>query len=234
MQKIYQLIFFWWHWYWDYVYVGFWQVQGFIFRANFKKYVNGDDNKPAIILLPGVYEKWQFMKPLADLFDHEGYRLHVIEALGYNRGEIVEAAEYVENYIAKHNLRRYIIVAHSKGGLIGKYVMSQQKAANCLGMVAVNTPFSGSIYAKYIPNRKLRMFSPVSKIILYLRGKKTVNSRIASVYSKFDPHIPSGSYLEGGQNIQVPVYGHFKPLGNKRLQKIVLKEVERLSEGATS
>lgn len=218
-----------WHWYLDYGYVAFWRVHDKVFRADIARYKNGQITKPAVVLLPGIYEHWQFMKPLADAIDKAGYRVHIVEQLGYNAHSVEVSAAVVEQYINIAGLMDYVIVAHSKGGLVGKYVMAEDTAAACRGMIAINTPFNGSLYARLFLLGPLKMFSPKSKTIQYLSGQRTLNQKIVSIYGLFDPHIPGGSKLAGATNVQLPVRGHFKIIGHTRVKEAVLAHLERLT-----
>lgn len=218
------------NWWLDFVYAGFWQVRGVLLPTNFARYTRGDARKPAIILLPGVYERWDFLQPLASLLDENNYRLHIIESLGYNRSPIESAAEQVNEYIATHDLGKYIFVAHSKGGLIGKYVMMNDDQSNCLGMVAINTPFSGAKLARFMLDKTLRDFSPLAPVVKTLSVDKHVNSKIISIYSQFDPQIIEGSHLEGARyNLRLPVRGHMKILASREVKQRVLEAVRETS-----
>ena len=92
MHKIKNL-FFWWL---DYIYVAWWQMLGYISRYDATQLTkHADPLLPPILLIPGVYEKWQFMKPIATLLASQGYTVHVIEGLGYNTGNIEDMASIV-------------------------------------------------------------------------------------------------------------------------------------------
>lgn len=225
MHTIYRLISNWWNWYLDYLYVGYWQLYTFVIRTNISRYKRGRDDRPAVLLIPGIYENWRFMKPLADVIDEAGYRLHVVTRLGRNQQSIEVSAAVVEQYIAEQSLDRYIIVAHSKGGLVGKYIMTGAQGDKCLGMIAINTPFGGSIYGRLFLFGPLKMFSPVSSTIRKLLGATTVNTRIVSIYGEFDPHIPGGSQLNGAVNHKLSTKGHFKVLAHRNLHQLVIDQL---------
>lgn len=117
-------------------------------------------------------------------------------------------------------------MAHSKGGLIGKHAMSASPHPERIAkMVAISTPFSGSVYARFAPIRSLRAFSPRNAGLLQLAANLAVNSRITSIYSSFDPHIPGGSQLQGAQNIKLETMGHFRLLNDPRLLEAVREQV---------
>lgn len=228
-KRIAQLVangYFWWL---DYVYAGFWQFLGLLRRGNAEKLRSGmGGGKPPVIIIPGIYERWEFMNPVVRLVAAQGYPVHIIEGLGYNRGTVEEMAAEVRAYVAEHKLRGCIIVAHSKGGLIGKYLLGEDSEL-FKGMVAISTPFSGSWYAQFLPLPALRMFLPSAPILELLRQNVTANRNIVSVYAAFDPHIPEGSFLKGAKNIRLPTHGHFRILKNRHVHEIIVKNLERMS-----
>jgi hypothetical protein len=90
-------------------------------------------------------------------------------------------------------------------------------------MLAISTPFAGSIYARYLLLPSLRAFSPSDPTTLRLAADHRVNGRIASVWAAFDPHIPGGSELPGAAlNRRIDDGGHFRILRNPA----VLAEVD--------
>lgn len=203
-------------WALDYAYVAFWQARGFLFRGDATRQLSGE--KAPVILLPGIYEPWQFMHPVASHLHRAGHPVHAITALGYNRGTVPDMADLVAQYLRERDLHDVVLLAHSKGGLIGKYVMTlPDSAPRVRQLIAVNSPFSGSVYAMFALLPSLRAFSPRNRTLNALRANLAVNSRITSIYGTFDPHIPGGSELVGATNVQLDVMGHFKILGDDRL-----------------
>lgn len=213
------------YWFLDYFYVAYRQLISIVSRRGAASYRN--PNGTPVIIIPGIYENWRFMQPLARVLFNSGYDVHTLQGLGFNRGSIEEMASVVSLYVTQNQLSDVLIVAHSKGGLIGKYALSQ--ANTIKGLVTINTPFSGSKYAYVLPFRQLRMFIPNSKILTQLAGFTGINSKISSIYGMFDPHIPGGSELHGAHNIQIrSAYGHFRILSNRDVQVAVLNELLRL------
>ncbi|MBF4993975.1 alpha/beta hydrolase [Arthrobacter gandavensis] len=213
----------------DYAYVARWQVQGFLRRQDPSGYVHPDPGagrRGAIVLIPGVYEDWQLLRPLAEALAARGHPVHAVKTLGYNRGRIDEMARRVEHYLAAEDLDGAVIVAHSKGGLIGKHVLLGAEGHRIRRMVAVNAPFSGSPYARYFLVPSIRAFSPRNELLRGLQASREANARITSIYAAFDPHIPGGSRLDGARNLQLESMGHFRPLGDAELHQLVVHEVE--------
>ena len=147
-----------WWWLLDYLYAGWRQLVAVFRRDAPRSYAQGDPALPAIVLLPGVYETWLFLEPAAQRLNAAGHKVFAVPGLGINRRPIPESAEIVRQRLAalstEHGIERCILLAHSKGGLIGKHLMLDAAAAidtdaagnhpvEILGLVAIGTPFSG-------------------------------------------------------------------------------------------
>lgn len=244
-------------WALDYLYAGRQQLVS-LFRPSLPaRYSAGDPRLPLVVLLPGVYEGWLFLEPAASRLNALGYRVVSVPGLGLNRRSVPDSAALVTKFLAQlgdthgdaHGDAGCILVAHSKGGLIGKRVMldaelsldaivkhdagspvpAPSSPAEVLGLVTVATPFSGSPYARYQLSRTLRDFSPVDAVLLALQAETALNHKVFSIYPEFDPHIPSGSYLAGAVNIELPVAGHFRTLQDETVLEAVLHAVAEIS-----
>jgi hypothetical protein len=181
-----------------------------------------------VVLLPGIYETWEFLGPVADALARAGHPVHAVPDLKHNAHPVPEAAGIVVEFLRRTDLAGVVLVAHSKGGLIGKHVMLSAASDRVLGMVAVATPFAGSRWARYMLSRALRSFDPRDPVLLALAGELLVNERITAVYPTFDPHIPETGHLVGARNIELPLSGHFRPLGHPLLVDTVAREVARV------
>lgn len=206
-----------WAWALDYRYALVHQVEAVLDRTDPARYRDDGTRRP-IVILPGIWETWHFLKPLADHLHAAGHPVHVLAGLGWNGGTVEASAGIAAAYLREHDLTDVVIVAHSKGGLIGKFLMLFADADRRIRrMVAIATPFSGSVYARYVPLRSIRAFSPADATTLLLGSNPDVNARITSIYGIFDPHIPGGSALVGATNVVLPVAGHFRILGDPAL-----------------
>jgi triacylglycerol lipase len=165
------------------------------------------------------------MRPLIEAAHNAGHPVYAMSWLGHNSGDVVEAARAVATFVDTNNLHDVLIVAHSKGGLIGKYAMALMDDGHRFsGMVAVGTPFSGSRYARHLVLPSVRALSPDDPTIQLLAASSDVNARIVSVYARFDPHIPEGSELAGAQNIEIPTGGHFRILTRPETFAVVFEK----------
>jgi pimeloyl-ACP methyl ester carboxylesterase len=211
-------------WLQDYVYAAVCQVQGTVSRVQPGSFHKGHLNP--VLIIPGVYENWQFMMPLIRSIHDAGHPVHVVTVLQRNKLDVPAAARMVAQHLEEAGLRDAAIVAHSKGGLIGKYAMLNLDPEHRIQrMIAVCTPFSGSRYARYMLLPSLRIFSPRNALTLQLAREETINSRITSIYGPFDPHIPEGSVLPGATNIELPAAGHFRILGDSETARIIVEQL---------
>jgi len=218
----------------------------------------GDPALPELYLIPGVYEHWTFLRPLGDALASAGHRVRVVHGLGVNRRTVASTSERLAEVLARTPApdAGRVLVAHSKGGLIGKHLLVSSGAAaraaveaamggdpaaaaaaatddgrplGLLGLVAVATPFGGSRLARLFVVPSIRAFRPKDETILTLGRETSVNGRIVSVFGPWDPHIPEGSALDGATNIAVPTSGHFRVLGAGSTERAVLDGIAVLT-----
>ncbi len=191
------------------------------------------EGKIPVMLLPGILGTWSFMKPLGDAMSKLGHPVYVLPELGYNLSNIPDSAALLRSCIDRILLdppKRFVLVAHSKGGLIGKYFLAHHNTDNAvLGMVSVATPFSGSAMAKLIPLDSFRELDTDSKIIRDLSLHTEVNAKIISIFPEYDNHVwaKERSFLQGAENIEVPVSGHHKVVFSEKVRTIVLASIDK-------
>lgn len=185
-------------------------------------WAHGD--RATVVLLPGVYETWHFLRAIGDRLSAAGHPVVTLPALGINRAPIRETAALAWREIVRLDLRGVVLVAHSKGGLIGKHLLAVDDREQRIDrLVAVATPFGGSRRARWFADRALRDFRTDHPLIRTLAEQRAVDARITSVYPAYDPHIPEGSRLDGAVNVRIAMAGHFGLLVDPR----ALDAVER-------
>lgn len=202
------------------------------------------DGKVPVILIPGIFGKWGFMKHLGDALSYLGHPVHVLPKLGYNVSNIPDAANMLHVAIDKIFSedkssdestvpRGAIIVAHSKGGLIGKYFLAHHNKKNHVaGMISIATPYSGSSLGNFLPVDAIEELDVDSPLIHELGSKTEVNAKIISIIPEYDNHVWSknGSTLDGAENIHIPVRGHHKVVFSSRVIVQVCKSVEKITK----
>lgn len=220
------------HWAHDYLHALHKHSLSFIYKkppGHYLGYIEA--NKCPIILIPGVYEKWHFLKALADPLSRLGHPVYALQRLGYNTKEIHQSAQLILELIGEKDLRNVIILAHSKGGLIGKDLLAfNNKDKRIKKMIAIATPFAGSYAMRFFRHRPFEELHPEHKTIKELQAQEQVNNKVISIFGIFDNHVwPTESCrLSGAKNIQVNSHGHHQILSNKKVKEIVLSEVEKI------
>lgn len=179
-----------------------------------------------VVLLPGIYETWRMMRPVADALRAAGHAVHVVRPLRLNsRSVLLHTRQVVQQVRATPELAGgFAIVAHSKGGLVGKSVMLVPGVGERVRvMVTIATPFSGSSYAPlWAPGLGIRSLAPRARAVRALRERAEVNSRIVALIPGWDPHIPDDPALAGASNVRLAEEGHFAPLASPRVHRLVL------------
>ena len=208
-------------WLLDYGYALLWQARTVLSRTDPARF--GTGTAAPVLILPGVYERWPFMRPLIELLHEHGHPVHVVTRLGTNRRPVAESATIVADYLQSQDLHNVVIVAHSKGGLIGKYLMTQlDPGVRITRLIAISTPFSGSRYARYLVMPSLRAFSGTNPHLAALAADVSLNAKVVSIFGRFDPHIPEGSILPEAENVLIDTGGHFRILGHPDTRRQVL------------
>lgn len=208
--------------------------QMYIYRKPPKHYLEfTNEGKYPVLVIQGYLNKWGFMKGIADEISLHGHPVYVFPQLGNNLKNIAGSAEIVYELIEKENLKNVIIVGHSKGGLIGKYILAfLDKKENVKGVIAIGTPFHGSNAAKPFKILKSNEFDPDNDSIKNLALHQDVNHKIITISASYDNivrHEKKGS-LEGAlENIEVKAAGHHKIIYDKEVRQKILSSIEKLS-----
>ena len=97
------------------------------------------------------------------------------------------------------------IVAHSKGGLVGKHVMAlDDRDGRVDRLVAIASPFNGSAMARLAPNPALRAFLPDDPVIAALaRGARRQRAHHVDL-SELRPAHPRGLRARGRRQHRGP------------------------------
>ena len=189
--------------------------------------------KTPIVIIPGVFGRWTFLIPIANYMSLMGYPVYIVPKLGDNTKDIKASASLVREVIEKNNLKNAVIVAHSKGGLIGKYVLLHENHdSRVSGVIAIATPFHGSSIGNFFPHQAVAELKPESEIIKYLDEHSEVNKKIVSIMPSYDNQVwhKAGSLLEGAlANIRVEHAGHHLVLGDKKVWEKVIEYIEKIT-----
>ena len=183
-----------------------------------------------ILVLPGIYEPWHSLERIARDLNRRGHPIIVVPELGLNVAELRASARTVAQALRATGSGHLIVLAHSKGGLIGKLVMLDPDVADRVsGMVALSTPFGGSSLSWPILARSpLGLFAPRGRAITDLAAQVEVNARIIALQPSHDQVIPGGGRLTGARNVTLEAAGHFRPLRNAQVHRVIHELVHEL------
>lgn len=191
-----------------------------------------------VVLLPGVWEPWRYLEPLARRLRARGLGVRAVPALGWNLAPFVDAVPLVRAAIDDLD-GDVVLVAHSKGGLIGKRVLvdwahdaiagSTPAGVRLVGLVAVATPFGGSARARLLPWwRSLAELRDDSPALRELAAETEANVRIVELVPSWDPHVPTTPPLVGGEVVRLRAAGHFSSLEKRETLEAILAAIDRL------
>lgn len=191
-------------------------------------------NKSPIILLQGFGTTWRTISILGDYISKLGYPVHVVDQLGHNTIDIPSGAKMVREHLEKEQVTNGVIVSHSKGGLIGKYLLTYHNENKLIkGMAAISCPFNGTAFAALLPWKKSKELDIGSPIITDLGRHTEQNNRIISIFSKKDEQIwaDQGCYLQGAlDNVITDTPGHSNLLFNSQGREVVKKAIEKIEK----
>jgi len=220
------------NWAADYLYCGTQLAGGvvsFVSREDPAHWRGVDGDRLPVVLLPGIYETWRMMRPLAHALREAGHPVWVVRAVKLNSRSVIAETRAVVDFVRHYpELEEFAIVAHSKGGLVGKSVMLVPDIGERVRvMVTVATPFAGSSFAALaVPGLGIRSLRPQAGHLGLLAANAHVNSRIVSLIPRWDPHIPDSCEVAGGTNVHLAETGHFAPLGSPEVHRLVVRALD--------
>lgn len=189
-----------------------------------------------VIIVPGVLEPWRYLLPLGGYLQRQGHAVHYVKRLGFNLRPCSASADEVLRLAAAEGLEGAVIVAHSKGGIIGKLALLRDDERRLLGMVTVATPFAGSGLAAPLQRMPWAGRTPLAELFVgseplaRIAAETRVNARITSLAPKWDQVVDRGStWLPGARLIDLERGGHFAPMRDKAVWRIIADEIRRLT-----
>lgn len=189
--------------------------------------------KDPIVLIPGLMQKWNIFRDIATLLVKDGHPVFIVKNINRNLIPIKYAAEQVKKVIDGNTLKNVIIIGHSKGGLIGKYLLCYLNTDNKVKkLITIATPFKGSLHAKNFSLAIYDELIPGAKILTELGAHSEINNSITNIYSKLDGLIiPSEScVLEHAKNIQLRCAGHHRLMFQQETCQLIRNEVQQLGD----
>ena len=199
-----------------------------IFRKDSPSFISKNPREESIVLIPGILQRWNIFRHLIPILNINNYSVWTVKDLKRNIMSIEETAKLVTQTINENNLLNVVLIGHSKGGLVGKYVLDYLNTdGRVKKVIAIGVPFHGTKMAYKFFSKGYKELRPNSEIVSELFTQKNFNGKITSIYTEFDGTIvPSNSaVLEGAKNIKVNIWGHQRMLFNKVTEEIILNEL---------
>lgn len=194
-------------------------------------------NRVPVVILPGVLEPWRYLLPLSTWLATRGHPVHHVARLGWNLSSFDDAAHKVADVLLREELEGAVIVAHSKGGLVGKTVMLRPDVASRIaGMVTVATPFAGSSLGGRLQRLPGARRTPLANLfadsapVRQLAERRDVNERIVSLAPSWDQVVaPASTRLTGAVVVDLEPGGHFAPMRDQGVWHLIHDHVHTLS-----
>lgn len=200
----------------------------------------GSRGRP-VVILPGIFESWHYLQRIVEGLSGAGHPVYIVGDIGINGRPIPATARRVYRYLIAHDLRDAILVAHSKGGLVGKHVMLHDARVNpgadlpgrrrVAHLIAVNTPWRGSELARFGLGA-WREFHPTRPVMAQLSAENDVDARITAIDSIIDEYVPADSAPSAATQIRVPVVGHFRVLADRGVVALIVERVREVTRAA--
>jgi triacylglycerol lipase len=215
-----------WDWIVDYALLVWLQVGSWL-RPQPK--LSFDSQKHVIIFIGGLYERWSALDFLAGRFRKAGYQAIGLPELKHNREHVAVLAARVADFIEKHDLHQVIIIGHSKGGLVGEYILRYHNTKGRVELVVgVTTPWQGTAMGKYFPFRALQELSPDSGLMRTLAASHASDANIAAISIEVDNHILKAPLTHPrATNIVVPIKGHTRVLFTRHLFEALFQIIQK-------
>lgn len=171
-----------------------------------------------MVLIPGFYENYYFLRKIGDDLNKAGYKIHVIP--NFDPNEKVHCIyKKLEETIKNIKSNEIILVSHSKGGIVAKYLLDNSKYSNKVKCsISIATPYGGSVFA-HICIQNIFELRPNSKLIKQINENNENLSKIYNFYPVFDNLVVPNQnlLLNGCTNEMIEITGHTRILESNAL-----------------
>jgi hypothetical protein len=178
-----------------------------------------------VLLIPGWNESWYFLKIIGDALNKEGFKVFTVSALGNNTQSLKKSVQIITEYIDKIDSKDLILICHSKGGIIARVLLSNNKLAGRIKKVFfVSATVHGTLLGYFsVLGLKDQSLSSVKSLPM----PTSQISKIINIYPLIDNHvIPNKNLiLTGAVNIQLPVYGHTRILDSPQTVSEIVSHI---------
>ncbi|MGY5763663.1 esterase/lipase family protein [Brachybacterium sp. DNPG3] len=192
--------------------------------------------RTTVLVLPGILENDRYLRPLLAHLGAQGHHVVTVPRLGLNLRTVETSLELAFAALEAAGRPETVILAHSKGGLIGRAMLSDPRSHGALhGMVAIAAPFHGSLLwprvqeTRLVQASPLGLFHPRSRHLSRTDRPHPSDARIVSLLPRGDQVVTEGSALDGARNIELPVAGHFGSVHDPACWDLVHTELDAIA-----
>ncbi len=182
--------------------------------------------KPKIIILKGLFSSHREYHKIKKSLEKEGYE--ILLPLPKYKKEISLLNHQLEIFVKRKNLKNFIILGHSFGGVLGLYYFKKHHK-NIDKLICLGSPFHGTNSAYFMLYSKLaRSLLPKSKFIKSLNKKIPQKNKIYSLASKYDLIVPiSSSKIKGSNFIEIKKTSHQGLIFNTKVLTAIKKIIQK-------
>lgn len=185
---------------------------------------------PAVILLPGVWEDWGALLTWGRHLFEAGFDVNFFPEVDRMFGPLEALARQVAEGAAQRGLGPALIVAHSKGGLVGKACLIEFPG-RFTGLITCGTPFAGAPLARLLPQwSQMADLNPENPKITTLANDLPTNRKLVQVEAKWDQNVPRVGMLPGAIHVTSNIVGHNALLEDKETAKTIARMALHISE----
>jgi len=200
--------------------------------ADFRTVAQAGAVAPVVIGLPGIHEEWRALAVWARALKAQGWDVRLPTDLGRMTAPVSDLSARVEALLEREDLHDVVLVAHSKGGLVGRAVMCGPQAGRVRGMVAVATPFHGSPAARLVPVVPgFRELAPGSPTLRRLARDTSADARIIQVEAAWDQSVPAEPLPGARRYAVLPVVGHESMMTHPRAARAIARLAGEFGSG---
>ena len=191
-------------------------------------------DEPPVLIVPGFMGPAFLLGPLAFFLRAHGRRVHVLNtfpALGGVEAHARRVADAVEALCAETGASRIDYVAHSMGGLAGRYYLRHLGGDQRLRrLVTIATPHRGTLWAHLRVTRSARDMHPEGPFIASLGSEERIEGiRCTNIRAGWDQMVwprAHGVWSEHASDHELPFAEHWAIQLDPRALALVLAALE--------
>ena len=185
-----------------------------------EKIVHKKGKHGPLIVVGGVAGFWSYKHLFPYLIERD-VEFYVVD-FSWKGGSIDEYTETLRKFIAKHNIRNFVLVGYSMGGLVVTRFLQKYDSKILKKVISLGAPYYGNwMSSVFFWNKTYRDMLPSSHIVHELKNYKPPKDKLVCVYSPKDQYIATGNaVLHGSEAIEISVPGHNRFLQSHKLDPV--------------